>query len=89
MGGVYIQLSFIDTVINFGQGVLAFLVLGLDPEAFLMPLRKMWVNWENMGEARKRVCELQKCGIMKTGLLLEVAIDKGEKFKDVDKRRSW
>lgn len=39
MGGVYIQLTFIDTIINFGQGVLAFLVLGLDPEVFLMPFR--------------------------------------------------
>ena len=43
MGGVYIQLTFIDTIINFGQGILAFFVLGLDPEAFLMPLRKRWV----------------------------------------------
>jgi len=44
MGGVYIQLTFIDTVINFGQGLLAFLVLGLDPEAFLMPFRNSWMS---------------------------------------------
>ncbi|XP_037089021.1 integral membrane protein GPR155-like [Pollicipes pollicipes] len=44
MGGVYIQLTFIDTIINFGQGVLAFFVLGLDPEAFLMPLRSRWMR---------------------------------------------
>ena len=46
MGGVYIQLSFLDTVINFGQGILAFFVLGLDPEAFLMPLRKRFATRE-------------------------------------------
>ncbi|KAF0302670.1 Integral membrane protein GPR155 [Amphibalanus amphitrite] len=44
MGGVYIQLTFIDTIINFGQGILAFFVLGLDPEALLMPLRKRWMS---------------------------------------------
>ena len=43
MTGVYVEVAFIDGALNFGQGVFAFLLFGLDNELIILPLVHWWV----------------------------------------------
>ena len=66
VSGIYIELVFLDGFLNFGQGILTFVIFGLDTKYVLIPLRKYFrkiiygkdslvlPKWEDLDEETKR-----------------------------------
>lgn len=69
VSGIYIELVFLDGFLNFGQGILTFVIFGLDTKYVLIPLRKYFrkiiygkdslvlPKWEDLDEETKRHCQ--------------------------------
>ncbi|TNN16302.1 Integral membrane protein [Schistosoma japonicum] len=45
--GIYIVLEFLDGSFNFGQGVVLFVLFGLDTDLFIMPTKRFFSRWLN------------------------------------------
>ncbi|XP_030385806.1 integral membrane protein GPR155 isoform X2 [Scaptodrosophila lebanonensis] len=69
MSGIYLELSFLDAFLNFGQGLIVLAVFITDIGELLMPLvkfwRKLWYganvvslpHWSNLRPETKLICE--------------------------------
>ncbi|XP_076059011.1 integral membrane protein GPR155 homolog anchor isoform X2 [Oratosquilla oratoria] len=69
VNGVYVELVFLDVVLNFGQGFFTAAIFGLDTKLIVVPLLKRWrkfcygastVNlpqWSDLDATTKQVCE--------------------------------
>lgn len=67
--GIYVELSFLDATLNFGQSIVAFVVFGLDSKQILLPIlkcwRKLWYSgktlnlptWHELSAETRHVCE--------------------------------
>jgi len=40
LSGIYVELIFLDAALNFGQGILSFMLFGLNTKRVVMPLKK-------------------------------------------------
>lgn len=69
MTGIYVMLIFLDGFLNFGQGIFAFIIFGLQSGYVFLPL-KAWYQkiiygqdslvlppWEDVGDDTKAVCQ--------------------------------
>ncbi|XP_065582586.1 lysosomal cholesterol signaling protein-like isoform X2 [Artemia franciscana] len=43
--GIYLELLFLDGVLNFGQGFLVFIIFGLDTKLVIIPCLRRWRRW--------------------------------------------
>ena len=71
LSGIYIELVFLDGFLNFGQGLLTFVIFGLDTKYILIPLKKWFrklfygrdslilPNWEDLGKVSNYVSNYQ------------------------------
>ncbi|XP_019875971.2 integral membrane protein GPR155 isoform X2 [Aethina tumida] len=69
MSGIYIELSFLDATLNFGQSIMAFAIFGLDTKEIVLPIMKWWrkvwygattlilPTWEELTPETKHVCD--------------------------------
>ncbi|KAL1501570.1 hypothetical protein ABEB36_006870 [Hypothenemus hampei] len=69
ISGVYIELSFLDAILNFGQSILVFIIFGLNSKEVVLPIikfwRKIWYGantlnlpaWDELGAETKHVCD--------------------------------
>ncbi|KAH8345752.1 hypothetical protein KR067_003058 [Drosophila pandora] len=69
MSGIYLELSFLDAFLNFGQGLIVLAVFITDMGELLMPVvrlwRKLWYganvvslpHWSNLRPETKHICE--------------------------------
>ncbi|XP_068142293.1 lysosomal cholesterol signaling protein [Drosophila tropicalis] len=69
MSGIYLELSFLDAFLNFGQGLIVLAVFITDMGELLMPLVKFWrkiwyganvvslPHWSNVRPETKHICE--------------------------------
>ncbi|XP_065335026.1 lysosomal cholesterol signaling protein [Cloeon dipterum] len=69
LSGIFIELSFLDASLNFGQSIFAFAVFGLDSELIVLPFIKRWrrfwygsealqlVPWTELSLETRQVCE--------------------------------
>lgn len=69
MSGIYIELSFLDATLNFGQSIIVFAVFGLDSKEIVLPIlnrwRKLWYGantlslptWHELSPETKLICE--------------------------------
>ncbi|XP_067118557.1 lysosomal cholesterol signaling protein-like [Centruroides vittatus] len=40
--GIYVELEFLDVILNYGQGIISFFVFGLDAEVVVQPCIQIW-----------------------------------------------
>ncbi|XP_016977975.1 integral membrane protein GPR155 isoform X2 [Drosophila rhopaloa] len=69
MSGIYLELSFLDAFLNFGQGLIVLAVFITDMGDLLMPVVKLWrklwyganvvslPHWSNVRPETKHICE--------------------------------
>lgn len=69
MSGIYIELSFLDATLNFGQSIIVFSIFGLDTKEIALPLlkywRKLWFGantltlpaWHELTPETKHICD--------------------------------
>lgn len=69
ISGIYIELSFLDATLNFGQSIIIFAIFGLDTKEILLPIikywRKLWygantltlLDWNDLSQETKHLCE--------------------------------
>nr|AAL25359.1 GH19521p [Drosophila melanogaster] len=69
MSGIYLELSFLDAFLNFGQGLIVLAVFITDIGELLMPVVKLWrklwyganvvslPHWSNVRPETKHICE--------------------------------
>ncbi|KAI4454822.1 dep domain protein [Holotrichia oblita] len=69
MSGIYIELSFLDATLNFGQSIIIFAVFGTNTKEIVLPLlkywRKMWYgantlvlpSWDELSVETKHICD--------------------------------
>lgn len=69
MSGIYIELSFLDATLNFGQSIMVFAVFGTNVKEIVLPLikywRKMWYgantlilpSWDELSSDTKHICD--------------------------------
>ncbi|KAK9745312.1 Membrane transport protein [Popillia japonica] len=69
MSGIYIELSFLDATLNFGQSIIVFAVFGTNTKEIVLPLlkywRKMWYgantlvlpSWDELSVETKHICD--------------------------------
>lgn len=69
ISGIYIELSFLDATLNFGQSIIIFAIFGLDTQEIWLPLvkywRKLWyganmltlLDWRDLSQETKHLCE--------------------------------
>ncbi|CAH0548586.1 unnamed protein product [Brassicogethes aeneus] len=69
MSGIYIELSFLDATLNFGQSILIFAIFGLDTKEIVLPVLKFWrkiwygastltlPTWDELSQDTKQVCD--------------------------------
>ncbi|KAJ8984142.1 hypothetical protein NQ317_017792 [Molorchus minor] len=69
MSGIYVELSFLDATLNFGQSIIVFAIFGLDTKEIALPVlkywRKLWYGantltlptWEELGPETKHICD--------------------------------
>ncbi|KAH8266008.1 hypothetical protein KR038_000159 [Drosophila bunnanda] len=69
MSGIYLELSFLDAFLNFGQGLIVLAVFITDMGELLMPVVKIWrklwyganvvslPHWSNVRPETKHICE--------------------------------
>ncbi|XP_071455001.1 lysosomal cholesterol signaling protein [Hetaerina americana] len=67
--GIYVELSFLDASLNFGQSIFVFAAFGLDSHIVVTPFLKRWhkwwygeeapsqKNWNELSEETKEVCK--------------------------------
>ncbi|KAF7286570.1 hypothetical protein GWI33_004610 [Rhynchophorus ferrugineus] len=69
ISGIYIELSFLDAILNFGQSIIVFVIFGLDVKEVVLPIikfwRKLWYGantltlpvWDELGPDTKHICD--------------------------------
>lgn len=69
MSGIYIELSFIDATLNFGQGIIVFAIFGTNTKEVALPIltywKKLWYGanklnlpaWHELSSETKHICE--------------------------------
>ncbi|XP_066945138.1 lysosomal cholesterol signaling protein isoform X2 [Macrobrachium rosenbergii] len=69
VNGVYVELVFLDIVLNFGQGFFTAAIFGMDTKLIIMPLLKLWrrishgaptvkvPSWEELDPLTRQTCE--------------------------------
>ncbi|XP_028148362.2 integral membrane protein GPR155 [Diabrotica virgifera virgifera] len=69
MSGIYIELSFLDATLNFGQSIIVFAIFGLNTKEIMLPLlkywRKIWYGantlnlpaWHELSSETKHICD--------------------------------
>lgn len=69
ISGIYVELSFLDAILNFGQSVIVFIIFGLDVKEVVLPIvkywRKLWYGantlslpaWDELGMETRHVCD--------------------------------
>nr|XP_045596730.1 integral membrane protein GPR155-like isoform X2 [Procambarus clarkii] len=69
VNGVYVELVFLDIVLNFGQGFFTAAIFGLDTKLIMMPLLKWWRKmchgaaalklpaWDDLDPKTRQTCE--------------------------------
>ncbi|XP_056633190.1 integral membrane protein GPR155 [Diorhabda sublineata] len=69
MSGIYIELSFLDATLNFGQSIIVFAIFGLNTKEIILPLlkywRKIWYGantlilpaWDELSPETKHICD--------------------------------
>lgn len=69
MSGIYIELSFLDATLNFGQSIIVFAIFGTDTKEILLPMLKYWRKlWyganklnlpsrDELGTETKHICD--------------------------------
>ncbi|CAH1115315.1 unnamed protein product [Psylliodes chrysocephalus] len=69
MSGIYIELSFLDATLNFGQSIIVFAIFGLNTKEIVLPLlkywRKLWYgantltlpSWHELSAETKHICD--------------------------------
>lgn len=69
MSGIYVELSFLDAFLNFGQSIIVLAVFITDTGEFLNPLKRVWRNfwyganvmklptWSELNPETQHVCE--------------------------------
>ncbi|KAJ8953723.1 hypothetical protein NQ314_007333 [Rhamnusium bicolor] len=69
MSGIYVELSFLDATLNFGQSIIVFAIFGLDTKEILLPIlrywRKLWYgantlilpSWHELSPETKHICD--------------------------------
>lgn len=67
--GIYIELSFLDATLNFGQSIIVFAVFGLDSKEILLPILRYWrkfiygantlnlPTWHELSPETRHICE--------------------------------
>ncbi|XP_018330000.1 integral membrane protein GPR155 isoform X2 [Agrilus planipennis] len=69
MSGIYIEISFLDATLNFGQSIIVFAIFGLNTKEIFLPLLNFWTKltfgmkkltlptWDDLEYDTKHVCE--------------------------------
>ncbi|XP_074030113.1 integral membrane protein GPR155 homolog anchor isoform X2 [Leptinotarsa decemlineata] len=69
MSGIYIELSFLDATLNFGQSIIVFAIFGLNAKEIGLPLLKCWrkiwygantlilPTWQELSSETKHICD--------------------------------
>ncbi|KAJ8956227.1 hypothetical protein NQ318_014958 [Aromia moschata] len=69
MSGIYVELSFLDATLNFGQSIIVFAIFGLNAKEIALPLlkywRKLWCGantlilpaWHELSPETKHICD--------------------------------
>lgn len=69
MSGIYIELAFLDSTLNFGQSLIVFVIFGVDTKEILLPIlkywRKIWYGanflvlpaWDELNAETKHICD--------------------------------
>lgn len=69
ISGIYIELSFLDATLNFGQSLIVFAIFGLNIKEISLPVlkfwRKMWYGantlnlpaWQELSSETKHICD--------------------------------
>lgn len=69
MSGIYIELSFLDAMLNFGQSIIIFTVFGLDSKEIILRIIKLWRKlrygastlhlplWNELSPETRHICE--------------------------------
>ncbi|KAJ8917326.1 hypothetical protein NQ315_002348 [Exocentrus adspersus] len=69
MSGIYVELSFLDALMNFGQSIVVFAIFGLDTKEIVLPIlkywRKLWYGantlplpaWHELSAKTKHICD--------------------------------
>lgn len=69
MSGIYVELSFLDATLNFGQSIIVFAIFGLDTKEIVLPVlkywRKLWYGantltlpaWHELSPKTKHICD--------------------------------
>ncbi|GJQ85405.1 hypothetical protein Trydic_g10179 [Trypoxylus dichotomus] len=69
MSGIYIELSFLDATLNFGQSIMVFAVFGTNTKEIVLPFlrywRKLWYgantlmlpSWDELSSETKHICD--------------------------------
>lgn len=68
--GIYVELSFLDATLNFGQSIIVFAVFGLDSKEILLPILKYWrklfyggtntltlPTWHELSPETRHICD--------------------------------
>ncbi|XP_050299819.1 integral membrane protein GPR155 [Anthonomus grandis grandis] len=69
ISGIYVELSFLDAILNFGQSLIVLIIFGLDVKEVTLPIlkfwRKLWFGantlilpaWDELSPETKQVCD--------------------------------
>lgn len=69
MSGIYIELSFLDATLNFGQSIIIFGIFGLDTKEVVLPVLKLWrhlyygantlvlPSWQELSPETRHICD--------------------------------
>ncbi|CAG9862622.1 unnamed protein product [Phyllotreta striolata] len=69
MSGIYIELSFLDATLNFGQSIIVFAIFGVNTKEIVLPMlkywRKLWYGantlvlpaWHELSPDTKHICD--------------------------------
>nr|CAI5834013.1 unnamed protein product [Callosobruchus analis] len=69
MSGIYVELSFLDATLNFGQSIIVFAIFGLNSKEIVLPIlkywRKLWYgantlslpDWHELSAETKHICD--------------------------------
>lgn len=69
MSGIYIELSFLDSILNFGQSLMVFAIFGLNIKEISLPILKFWrkiwygantltlPSWHELSNETKHICD--------------------------------
>ncbi|CAG9770867.1 unnamed protein product [Ceutorhynchus assimilis] len=69
LSGIYVELSFLDAMLNFGQSLIVFIIFGLDVKEVVLPIIKFWRKtwfgantltlpaWDELSAETKHICD--------------------------------